>query len=112
MVHDATATYAGVIPVPPGTTLVVGLGLSGRAICRHLARDGVPFMVADTRQAPPGLDDFRTAHPGVAVHLGPLDALDLEAVGGGGAELPASIRAQRGSRRWPAGAIPPPASRD
>ena len=63
--------------VPPGTTLVVGLGLSGRAICRHLARRGVAFMVADTREAPPGLDDFRAAHPGVAVHLGPLQDLDL-----------------------------------
>ena len=80
MEHDATATHDAVIPVPPGTTLVVGLGLSGRAICRHLARHGVPFMVADTREAPPGVDDFRAAHPGVALHLGPLDALDLEAV--------------------------------
>ena len=70
---------AAVGRVPPGTTLVVGLGLSGRAICRHLSRRGVPFMVADTREAPPGLEDFRAAHPGVVVHLGPLDALDLEA---------------------------------
>ncbi|MFP4137798.1 MAG: UDP-N-acetylmuramoyl-L-alanine--D-glutamate ligase [Halomonas sp.] len=70
---------AAVGRVPPGTTLVVGLGLSGRAICRHLARRGLPFMVADTRGSPPGLDDFRAAHPGVAVHLGPLEALDLEA---------------------------------
>ncbi|MEQ5801749.1 UDP-N-acetylmuramoyl-L-alanine--D-glutamate ligase [Halomonas sp. H10-9-1] len=79
MERDASATQVAVIPVPPGTTLVVGLGLSGRAICRHLARRGVPFMVADTRQAPPGLDDFRATHPGVVVHLGPLEALDLEA---------------------------------
>ncbi|WP_311947924.1 UDP-N-acetylmuramoyl-L-alanine--D-glutamate ligase [Halomonas piscis] len=63
--------------VPRGTTLVVGLGLSGRAICRHLARLGVPFMVADTRREPPGLEAFRQAHPGVAVHGGPLEALDM-----------------------------------
>lgn len=65
--------------VPRGTTLVVGLGLSGRAICRHLARQGVPFMVADTRRVPPGLEAFRQAHPGVAVHRGPLGALDMSA---------------------------------
>lgn len=63
--------------IPAGVTLVVGLGLSGRAIARHLARRGTPFMVADTRSAPPGLDDFRAAHPGVAVHCGPLTELDL-----------------------------------
>lgn len=63
--------------VPKGVTLVVGLGLSGRAICRHLDRLGVPFMVADTRAAPPGLEDFRAAHPGIAFHGGPLTELDL-----------------------------------
>ncbi|WP_104201805.1 UDP-N-acetylmuramoyl-L-alanine--D-glutamate ligase [Billgrantia saliphila] len=63
--------------VPKGMTLVVGLGISGRAICRHLARQEVPFMVADTRETPPGVDDFRAAHPGVALHCGPLSALDL-----------------------------------
>ncbi len=63
--------------VPKGMTLVVGLGISGRAICRHLARHAVPFMVADTREAPPGVDDFRAAHPGVALHCGSLTALDL-----------------------------------
>ncbi|MCC5883577.1 MAG: UDP-N-acetylmuramoyl-L-alanine--D-glutamate ligase [Halomonas sp.] len=63
--------------VPKGMTLVVGLGVSGRAICRHLARHDVPFMVADTREVPPGLDDFERVHPGVALHCGPLAALDM-----------------------------------
>lgn len=63
--------------VAKGETLVIGLGVSGRAICRHLAREGVPFMVADTREVPPGLDEFRDAHPGVALHCGPLTALDM-----------------------------------
>ncbi|WP_108446820.1 UDP-N-acetylmuramoyl-L-alanine--D-glutamate ligase [Halomonas denitrificans] len=66
--------------VPKGVTLVVGLGLSGRAICRHLSRLGVPFMVADTRAAPPGLEAFRTAHPDVAFLGGPLSDLDLSGV--------------------------------
>ena len=68
------------VKVPKGTTLVVGLGLSGRAICRHLGRLGVPFMVADTRERPPGLDDVRAAHPGVVIHCGPLTDLDLAEV--------------------------------
>ncbi|QJQ96408.1 MULTISPECIES: UDP-N-acetylmuramoyl-L-alanine--D-glutamate ligase [Halomonadaceae] len=68
------------VKVPQGMTLVVGLGVSGRAICRHLDREGTPFMVADTRPAPPGVDDFRATHPGVAIHCGALTELDLEAV--------------------------------
>ncbi|ATJ82195.1 UDP-N-acetylmuramoyl-L-alanine--D-glutamate ligase [Halomonas beimenensis] len=66
------------IKVPKGVTLVVGLGISGRAICRHLHRLGRPFMVADTRGEPPGLADFRAAHPGVAFHGGPLTELDMD----------------------------------
>ncbi|MDN3555634.1 UDP-N-acetylmuramoyl-L-alanine--D-glutamate ligase [Halomonas maura] len=67
------------VKVPKGMTLVVGLGVSGRAICRHLQRLGRPFMVADTRAEPPGLEAFRDAHPGVAVHCGPLTDLDMDA---------------------------------
>ena len=59
-------------------TLVVGLGVSGQAIARHLMREGASFVVADTRQEPPGLDAFRRDHPGVAVHCGPLSEIDLE----------------------------------
>ncbi|HSP31243.1 MAG TPA: UDP-N-acetylmuramoyl-L-alanine--D-glutamate ligase, partial [Halomonas sp.] len=68
------------VRVAKGLTLVVGLGISGRAICRHLARLNVPFMVADTRAEPPGLDEFRTAHPGVDIHCGSLTSLDLRDV--------------------------------
>ena len=68
------------LKVPKGVTLVIGLGLSGRAICRHLSRLGVPYMVADTRAEPPGLEAFRAAHPGVAFHGGPLTDLDLTEV--------------------------------
>ena len=68
------------VRVAKGLTLVVGLGLSGRAICRHLSRLKVPYMVADTRAEPPGLDDFKAAHPDVEVHCGPLTSLDLRDV--------------------------------
>ncbi|KXS38833.1 MAG: UDP-N-acetylmuramoylalanine--D-glutamate ligase [Halomonadaceae bacterium T82-2] len=63
--------------VPPGYTLVVGLGVSGLAIARHLARRGEPFMMADTRAEPPGLADLHRAFPDVAVHTGPLTELDM-----------------------------------
>ncbi|MGS2743160.1 UDP-N-acetylmuramoyl-L-alanine--D-glutamate ligase [Halomonas sp. LS-001] len=63
--------------IPKGTTLVVGLGVSGQAICRHLDRQGVPFVIADTREQPPGLDAIQRLYPGVDVHCGPLTALDL-----------------------------------
>lgn len=66
--------------VANGLTLVVGLGVSGRAICRHLSRLNVPYMVADTRAEPPGLDDFRAAHPAIDIYRGPLTALDLSDV--------------------------------
>ncbi|MDR5859586.1 UDP-N-acetylmuramoyl-L-alanine--D-glutamate ligase [Halomonas eurihalina] len=66
------------VKVPKGVTLVVGLGISGRAICRHLERLGRRFMVADTREAPPGLDAFRDAHPGVEVHCGSLAGIDMQ----------------------------------
>lgn len=68
------------VQVAKGLTLVVGLGLSGRAICRHLSRLNVPYMVADTRAEPPGLDEFRAAHPGISIHCGPLTLLDLQEV--------------------------------
>lgn len=65
--------------VPRGATLVVGLGISGRAIARHLTRLGRPFVMADTRPAPPGLDDFRRTFPGVAIHCGALTDVDASA---------------------------------
>ncbi|WP_322974100.1 UDP-N-acetylmuramoyl-L-alanine--D-glutamate ligase [Larsenimonas rhizosphaerae] len=63
--------------VPDGVTLVVGLGVSGMAIARHLACEDVPFMMADTRVAPPGLAAFQAEFPAVAVYTGELSALDM-----------------------------------
>jgi UDP-N-acetylmuramoylalanine--D-glutamate ligase len=59
--------------------LVVGLGISGRAIARFLHRRGERFAVADTRAAPPGIDAFRDAYPNVGIHLGDLAALEMSA---------------------------------
>jgi len=59
--------------------LVVGLGVSGRAIARFLQHRGERFMIADTRVSPPDIELFREAFPGIEIHLGGLEALDLHA---------------------------------
>ncbi|MCK0714618.1 UDP-N-acetylmuramoyl-L-alanine--D-glutamate ligase [Chromohalobacter sarecensis] len=63
--------------VPADYTLIIGLGVSGQAIARHLTRQGVPFMIADTRETPAGLETFRAVYPHVEVACGPLQALDM-----------------------------------
>lgn len=53
--------------------LIVGLGRTGCSVARFLAGRGLSFEAADSREHPPGLEDFRRAYPGVAVHLGGFD---------------------------------------
>lgn len=53
--------------------LIVGLGKSGCSVARFLAARGLSFEAVDSRECPPGLDEFRRAHPGAAVHLGGFD---------------------------------------
>ncbi|MBO3277624.1 UDP-N-acetylmuramoyl-L-alanine--D-glutamate ligase [Pseudomonas schmalbachii] len=53
--------------------IVVGLGKSGMSLVRFLARLGVPFAVADTRENPPELATLRTQYPQVEVRCGELD---------------------------------------
>ena len=54
--------------------LIVGLGKTGLSVARFLARQGLAFAVADSRENPPGLAGLRAECPGAAVHLGPFDA--------------------------------------
>jgi UDP-N-acetylmuramoylalanine--D-glutamate ligase len=54
--------------------IVVGLGKSGMSLVRFLARQGVPFAVADTRENPPELASLRAQYPQVEVRCGELDA--------------------------------------
>lgn len=54
--------------------IVVGLGKSGMSLVRYLARQGVPFAVADTRANPPELATLREQYPQVEVRCGELDA--------------------------------------
>ena len=54
--------------------VVIGLGQTGLACARYLARRGLPFFVCDTREQPPAAQQFRADFPGIELHCGPLDA--------------------------------------
>ncbi|GAB3475606.1 UDP-N-acetylmuramoyl-L-alanine--D-glutamate ligase [Azotobacter salinestris] len=53
--------------------IVVGLGKSGMSLVRFLARQGVHFVVVDTRANPPELATLRAQFPQVEVRCGTLD---------------------------------------
>jgi UDP-N-acetylmuramoylalanine--D-glutamate ligase len=52
--------------------VVLGLGLTGFSLARHLVAHGARVRVTDTRPAPPFADRLRAACPGVAVTIGPI----------------------------------------
>jgi len=52
--------------------VVLGLGLTGFSLARHLAAGGATVRVADTRPEPPFADRLASACPGVALSTGPL----------------------------------------
>jgi len=54
-------------------TLVVGLGKTGLSCVRYLSAQGREIAVADSREAPPGLDDLRAGWPDIPVYLGSFD---------------------------------------
>ncbi|MBR9883168.1 MAG: UDP-N-acetylmuramoyl-L-alanine--D-glutamate ligase [Oceanospirillales bacterium] len=54
--------------------VVIGLGKTGLACARYLARQGLPFFVCDTRENPPAADAFRMEFPNVPLYCGALDA--------------------------------------
>jgi len=57
--------------------MVLGLGDTGLSALRWLHGRGAVLSVADTREAPPGLQTVRQEMPGVRVHLGALDVAML-----------------------------------
>ena len=59
--------------------LVVGLGKTGYSIARCLARHGISFAVADTRETPPLLAEFQEHLPDAALFLGAFQADAFEA---------------------------------
>ncbi len=54
-------------------TLIVGLGKTGLSCVRYLSDQGREIAVADSRQAPPGLDELKAGWPDVPVYLGAFD---------------------------------------
>jgi UDP-N-acetylmuramoylalanine--D-glutamate ligase len=58
---------------PQPDTVVLGLGLTGLSVARHLHAQGRPFAVADTRTRPPRLEALRALAPEAPLHLGPFD---------------------------------------
>ncbi|MBB3047079.1 UDP-N-acetylmuramoylalanine--D-glutamate ligase [Litorivivens lipolytica] len=59
--------------------IVVGLGVTGLSCARFLAKNGMSFSVADNREIPPGLDQFRQEFPDVTLSLGPFQAGQFDA---------------------------------
>jgi UDP-N-acetylmuramoylalanine--D-glutamate ligase len=53
--------------------VIVGLGQTGLSCARYLTRCGLPFMVVDSRDNPPGLDEFRREFAAVPLQLGVFD---------------------------------------
>lgn len=57
-----------------GAVVVVGLGVTGLSVARHLLARGENVIVTDSRDAPPQLARLRRELPQVRVVLGALDA--------------------------------------
>ena len=55
-------------------TIVVGLGKTGLACARFLAKKGASFAVLDSRENPPGSDELREEMPDVDLLCGEFDA--------------------------------------
>lgn len=54
--------------------VIVGLGATGISCVRYLAACGLPFVVVDNRQNPPGLEQIRRDYPEIDIRLGEFDA--------------------------------------
>jgi len=55
-------------------TLVVGLGLTGLSVVRHLHKLGVSMVVVDSRDIPPALNEFKEAFNDIPLHTGKFDS--------------------------------------
>ena len=71
----------GMIELNRKRAAVIGLGQSGLAMARWLARSGSDVLVFDDRAQPPGLDALLAQVPGATFHSRTLDAGVLDAAG-------------------------------
>ncbi len=60
-------------------SVIVGLGRTGMACARLLARQGVDFAITDSREQPPALASMRQELPDVPLYLGGFDRALLAA---------------------------------
>jgi len=87
--------------VSGGESLIVGLGATGVSVARYLNARGEKVRVIDSRKAPPGLAELRSAVPGAEVELQTLDARWLDGQRrmvlspGLGADIPLAAEARR-----------------
>lgn len=54
-------------------TLVVGLGMTGLSVVRHLHKLGESIVVVDSREFPPSLNEFNESFSGIPLHTGKFD---------------------------------------
>jgi UDP-N-acetylmuramoylalanine--D-glutamate ligase len=54
-------------------TLVVGLGMTGLSVVRHLRKLGESMVVVDSRDIPPALNEFKREFDDVPLHTGKFD---------------------------------------
>ncbi|MCW9012691.1 MAG: UDP-N-acetylmuramoyl-L-alanine--D-glutamate ligase [Gammaproteobacteria bacterium] len=54
-------------------TLVVGLGITGLSVVRHLKNQNQEVVVVDSREQPPGLDELHKLYPEISVYAGEFD---------------------------------------
>jgi UDP-N-acetylmuramoylalanine--D-glutamate ligase len=64
-----------------GEAVVLGLGITGLSCARHLAADGWPVCVMDTREHPPALTALRSELPAVDFVTGGFDEARVLAAG-------------------------------
>ncbi len=55
-------------------TLVVGLGLTGLSVVRHLHKLGESIVVVDSRDIPPALNEFKDAFNNIPLYTGKFDS--------------------------------------
>jgi len=60
-------------PATQAYTLVVGLGMTGLSVLRYLRRLGEPVIVADSREIPPRLNEFREGFSDIPLYTGAFD---------------------------------------
>jgi UDP-N-acetylmuramoylalanine--D-glutamate ligase len=58
--------------------IIVGLGVTGLSVARHLEAQNIPWMLVDTRLDPPNLSQFKQIYPERSIVLGDLNTAILQ----------------------------------